>query len=269
MKKLFRYGYILCACIFAISILIFIFDYMNLFSRWGFSVNELNLSFWTLYATLLGGFISGALTLVGVIVTINENRKEQREEATRLVMPMLKIFPAEYDYKWHYIQFDANLTEESRLRPRKDIPDTAHITFEIKNIGTRELLDFHLCNISSTFFDDNGYHHSLFPIIYSGESYYLNFNFYEKGIYDQDSAEDKFHTLISPISFNCYYKDCLGNWYIQELSISVCHSVTEKTPADQRALNISIERTQILSAPRQIKESDLPWIQEPDKICIH
>lgn len=269
MKKLTRLGWICSIITVAISISMLLLDYMDLLSQWGFRVDKLNLELWSIYAVILGGLIGGALTLIGVIVTINENRKEQNEEATRLVMPMLKLFPAEYDYKWNYIQFDANLTEESRKRHRKDIADTAHITFEIRNVGSRELLELHLCNISATFFDDGGYHHSLIPIIYSGDGCCLNFYFYEKGVYDYDCASEKHDTLGSSIDFDCYYKDCLGNWYTQKMGITVMHSIAKNTPADQRALDISIERMMIKSSPERVAESTLPWACEPNRVCQH
>ena len=262
MKRLVKWSCIVGGVLLTISFIVLILDYCNVFSCFGVQSNKLNSSFWSNYSALLGGIIGGALTLIGVVATIDENRKEQREEAIRLVMPMLKLFPADYDYKWQYIQFDANLTEESHLRPRKDIEDTAHVSFEIHNIGSRELHELYISNISSTFFEDGSYHHSLFPIIYSGDGYGLNLSFYEKGVYDNDKETEKFDTLISPIHFDCIFKDCLGNWYCQKFSISLMHNIKKNTPADKRALNISIERMGVQSAPKIVTEEELPWAND-------
>lgn len=202
--------------------------------------------------SIIASMIGGALTLFGVYLTIEDSKKEKANETKRLVMPMLKIKASEYDYKWKYIQFDFNFTEESKARERKDIPDTEHITINIKNVGKRELCDLYLCDFDSTFFDEGGNAYAMHPIIYSGDSVDINFCLYEKGTYDSDSREDKFHTIISPISFSCLFKDCLGNCYKQRFSITLFHSIEEGVDYNQSALCCSIDRISIDTAPKEI-----------------
>lgn len=241
-------------------------DYCNIPSRIGLDIGRFNFGFWSMYTTIIGGVLAGVLTLYGVIETIRAQHLEQKEEAKRLVMPMLKIENGKYDYRWKYIQFDFDLTKESKMRERKDIADTAVVTIEIKNVGSRELCELFVGDIDSTFFNEGGKYYSLCPIIYSGDSMMLNLCLYEKGSYDNDNDPQKFHILGSPMSFSCYYKDCLGNWYKQDFLITFMHSIMPETPIDQRALNISIERIQIGSAPTEVSEKALPWIQNTNKL---
>lgn len=208
---------------------------------------------------IIGSVIGGSVTLLGVIWTIVMQREDQKEENIRLVKPLLRVTEGDYDYKHKYIQFDANLTDESRNRPRKDIANTAHITVNIKNEGQRELIDLHGGNFSGTFFDEGGKYYQLCPIIYSGDLISINFFMYEKGIYDKDLHASNLGATVSPLSFTFYYKDCLGNQYAQEFSISLLHSITKETPAEECALNISIERVEIKNAPQLIDAKKLPW----------
>ena len=266
MKKKHTHIFVLSLLLLLLTSLLFWLDIKSIPSIMGIDLNRLNFDFWGIYVAFIGNLIAGALTLYGVIITIKAQRQEKKDETQRLVMPMLQIGIGEYDYKWKYIQFDFNLTAESKQRTRKDIPNTEEVTLEIKNIGTRELLELHIGNFSSTFFDEGGKYYSLYPILYSNNAIMLNLCLYEKGTYDKDAEEDKFDTLISPISFSCYFKDCLGNWYKQDFSISMMHSITEGIPMNEKALSANIERCQIDSAPIGISEKELPWILSSEKL---
>lgn len=257
-------------CLIVASLPLFVtLDYYNVMSYIGFDFSNLNFAFWGLYVAILAGAIGGLLTLTGVVATIDENRKEQREEAIRLVKPMLELACAEYDYRWDYIQFDFNFTNESWGRERKDIADTAQVTIEISNVGARELLELWICNISSTYFYDGGYQHKMTPILYSGNGYKVNLSLYEKGKYDDDVLEEKFHTLISPIEFECYFKDCLENWYCQKLRLSLIHQIKRNTPIEKKALSVSVDRTIVDSSPFRVEENMLPWKRSESKIMYH
>lgn len=183
-------------------------------------------------------------------------------------MPMLKLEKGEYDYRHKYIQFDFTFTEESKNRDRKDIPNTANVTINIKNIGQRELLNLYVGNFEATFFSENNFYYSLYPILYANDTISLNFSFYEKGMYDNDDCEEKYHTLISPMTFNFFYKDCLDNWYVQKFSLSLMHSISENIPIDEKALNIEIERINIETPPHELLYRPLPWECTNAKITI-
>lgn len=232
-------------------VLILIIDYFNWLSHLiEFQMDNFNDTLVIAVVTILGSFIAGTLTLYGVIVTIQENRNDKVKETKDLIKPLLKTTSAKYDYKWKYIQFDFNFTNESRQRERKDISDTAKITLNFKNIGQRELYNFYLCEFESTYFCEGGNSYKLQPIIYSGDSVNINFYVYEKGVYDNDNSDNTFDTLISPVAFVCVFDDCLGNHYKQEFEITLFHNITPNVSPENRALSLSIDRINICSAPR-------------------
>lgn len=219
-------------------------------------------------ASILGGIIGGLFTYIGVKITINNDKKRADFENKKNVLPLLKLETEEYDYKNKYIQFEFLFTDESKQRKRKDIPDTANITFSINNVGMRELYDLYIADIQSTIFKTDCDCYSICPVIYSNDKISLNFYLYEMGIYDNDSKKEKYDLLISPITFNCYFKDCYENWYFQTVSLSLFHNIEKDTPIEHKALNVSIERFNILSSPKEVSEKDLPWKNEENKICI-
>lgn len=216
--------------------------------------------------TIIGSVIAGAVTLLGVLFTILAQREDQKEENKRLVMPMLKISTDEYDYKHKYIQFDTYLTEESKKRKRKNIADTKSLTIKVTNIGQRELLEMYVGDFSGTFFAEGGHYYKLNPVVYSGDAISLNLCFYENGVYDNDQDQGNLGLLISPMECRFYFKDCLGNWYSQDFAIRFFHSITKGVPAEHSALNISIERIEIRSAPELVANETLPWIIDESKI---
>ena len=243
---------IIIICI--VSLLLLIADGWNFFSFIGIAVNNFNGILVGAVVSIIASVVAGSLTLLGVYLTIEDNRREKEFETKRLVMPMLKISSAEYDYKWKYIQFDFNFTEESRGRARKNICETENITLNIENVGQRELKDLYLGEFESTYFDEGGYSYSMHPIIYAGDSVNINLGLHEKGEYDSDSKEDKFDTIISPISFSCFFDDCLGTHYKQRFTITIFHQLQEGLGVEEKALTTSIDRIVIDSAPQQIEK---------------
>ena len=219
-------------------------------------------------ASIIGGIIGGLFTYIGVKITINNDKKRADFENKKNVLPLLKLETEEYDYKNKYIQFDFLFTSGSNQRKRKNIPDTANVTFSINNVGTRELYDLYIANIQSTFFKTDCDCYSVCPIIYSQDKVSINFLLYEIGSYDNNLKEKKYDSLISPITFNCYYKDCYENWYFQTVSLSISHNIEKGTPIKNRALNAYIERFNILTSPKEVLEKNLPWKKEENKICI-
>lgn len=219
-------------------------------------------------ASILGGIIGGLFTYRGVKITIDNDRKRSNFENKKNVLPLLKLNIEEYDYKNKYIQFDFIFTDESKARKRKDILNTQNITFSINNVGMRELYDLYIADIQSTFFKTDYDCYNICPVIYSNDKISLNFSLYEMGSYDSDSKDEKYDLLISPITFNCYFKDCYGNWYFQTVSISLFHNIEKNTPIENKALNASIEGFNVLSSPKEIDEKDLPWKKEENKICV-
>lgn len=248
-------------------VLILIADGINFFSSIGFPVEKFNDVSVSAVVSIVASVISGSLTLVGVYLTIEDNKKEKLSETKRLIMPMIQITNSKYDYKWKYIQFDFNFTEESKIRKRKDIVDTENITINIKNVGQRELYDFCLGEFKSTFFDEGNQSYSMYPIIYSDDSVNVNFSLYEKGSYDFDLQNDKFSAYVSEISFSCFYKDCLGTCYKQAFTIALLHQITERIPLEQKALNASIERITIDSPPQEISKMIYNDIRENAVQC--
>lgn len=262
---------IVIACFF--PIIIFYVDYYNLPTRLGWT-NNMNSSIWlectVTYGLTMITTVAGALvTIKSVQLSIELQEDKRLEEKKKEVLPLLKVAKEEsYDYTYKYLQFDFLFTDESKKRERKNIFNTANITIKINNIGMRELYDFHICNIKSTFFKENSLFHYMYPIIYKGDYVCINFNFYEMGSYDNDIKDDKYNPIVSPITFDCYFKDCYGNWYNQTLEITLIHQIMKNISIKERALNISISDTKVISAPIEILEKDLPWKNE-DNICYH
>lgn len=262
-----KYIWTAIAIIFAICILVLFSDAINLFGCIGIPVKNFNGISVSAVVSIIASVISGALTLIGVYLTIEDNKKEKFTETKRLIMPMLKITEEIYDYKCKYIQFDFHFTEESKFRNRKNIPDTENITINIKNVGQRELYDFYLGEFESTYFYEGNQSYSLHSIIYAGDSVNINFGLYENGVYGLDSREGTFDSYISPISFSCLFKDCLGTCYKQRFTITILHQLTEGLELNQKALNASIDRIIIDTAPQEISEDIYNGITENAVQC--
>ena len=166
------------------------------------------------------------------------------------------------DYGYKYIQFDFMFTEESWYRERKDIVDTAEVPIAIKNVGYRELYDLYLGDFDSYWFkEQNKNYYHMKPLLYESQSLYLNIMFYEMGRYDNDKFEEKYNTMSCPLRFYCYFKDCYDNWYRQKAEVSFIFNVQKDITLENRALDISFERGEILSAPEEMDEKLLPWKQ--------
>ena len=70
------------------------------------------------------------------------------------------------------------------------------------------------------------------------------------------------------MTFNCYFKDCYNNWYYQTLQVSLMYNLKKDVPIKERALNISVSNTEIISPPIEIDERDLPW-ENGKTLCHH
>ena len=259
MKRSFVVFIVFIVFILLITLGVFYLDYYNVPTLKGFNIDNLNSNVWAVFTTFVAALFGGGITLGGVLVTIKENRNDQIEKDRRMVMPMIKMTSAEDDYRYKYIKFDAVLTEESKIRMPKDIINTCRVSLKIENLGSRELLDFHVCNIKSYYFKSHYNMYSLYPIIYSKENEFLNFYFVEKGIYDNDKEVGNVLSSVSEIAFDVYFKDCFGNWYTQGVSIGLLHSLDLNKSMNERALNACIERIKIQSAPMLVSENELPW----------
>lgn len=255
------------AMIIFFPITVFYLDYYNIPSKLGWG-KSLDLKIWVsnvfVYGvTILAAGIGAFVTIRSVMLSIEEQSKVRTSENKKKALPLLRVSEEkEYDYRYKYIQFSSLLTEESKARERKDIVDTARVTIKIENVGMRELYELWIGDIDNTFFKENNneyQYHNMYPVIYKDDYVCVNLYFYEMGNYDNDNLDSKYHTLISPMSFNCYFRDCYDNWYYQTLQISLMHQVVENCPVNQRALNISVSNAQIISPPIEIEKKDLPW----------
>ena len=209
----------------------------------------------------MGGVLGGLFAFIGVRITLEDQREAIQYENKRKALPLIDIDTGEYDYRNRGIAFDFCFTEESRKRKSKDIPDTAHITISLENVGLRELYDLHIGDINSSFFEtslnENYYH--ITPIVYGNKPVFLNLSFREKGSYDKDNMENLYGTHISHIGFRCYFSDCYDNWYYQEFNINLFHSIKPNMDINERALNIDFQGYDIMSSPIEISQYDLPW----------
>jgi len=254
-------------------IVIFYIDYYNIPSQLGWS-KSMDVSVWlevimTYVVTIIAAVIGAVVTIKSVQLSINLQEQNRLEEKKKDVLPLLKVErEKEYDYRYKYLQFDCLFTEESKARERKNLANTAHATIRIKNIGMRELYDFYICNIESTYFKEKNEIHYMYPIIYKDDGVCINFYFYELGNYDNDLKEDKYHIINSPIKFDCYFKDCYGNWYYQTLETQIIHKIIENVPIDEKGIDISIHNTNVINAPVEISKKDLPW-KNNNEICYH
>lgn len=257
--------FLICLMSIFFPVIMFYLDYFDIPSKFGWT-NNLKSNEWlnvlfTYTIGLISAIISAFMTIHSVQLTINTQEKDRINDNKKQALPLLKIeAEKEYDYRYKYLQFDCLFTEESKLRTRKDISDTAKVTIKIKNVGMRELYDLYIGDIeSSVFKEQKNYYHKICPIIYKNDCLNINLMFYEMGIYDKDLSEEKYHTMINFITFNCFFKDCYNNWYYQTLRISLVYYLRKNTPLEQRALYISISNTEVISPPIEINEKDLPW----------
>lgn len=269
MRNIKKFIVILTIAVLSVTLILLVLDYFNCFTCIGFDVKLLNLEFWSIYIAVIASLLGGAMTLFGVLITVNRQREEDYQETRRLVMPMINIsYGGVYESKYKYIQLDANFTEESKRRNRKDIRNTAVITIKFTNIGMRELKNLHICSIQSPFMQSCFESHKLFPIIYSKDFACLNIHIYEKGVYDNDRDIVMGNTLVSGISFVCYFQDCLDNWYKQDLQLNLFHRLEKNIDINEKALHISLRDASVVTAPAEIKEDMLPWKMNPQSI-IH
>lgn len=207
---------------------------------------------------IIGGIIGGVTTFIGIKMTISNERELIEFENKKKALPMIELSEGENSYTNKYIQVDFCFTNESNERERKNIVDTENITIRFRNVGLRELYDFHICDIESEYYKSEYVSHQINPILYQDGFIDISFNIYEKGIYDSDETMTD-ETLISPISFKCYYLDCYDNWYFQKFSVSVLHKLEKGIPVDKKALTVNIERFEIMSKPTEVNESKLPF----------
>lgn len=253
-------------------IIIFYMDLFNFPSKMGLTNNVnyyewLNIIF-TYSVSILSALIGAYMTIRSVKLSISEQEKVRKEDEKKKALPLLKISEGLYDYRHKYIQFNCFITNESNKRVRKDIEDTANITIRLINVGMRELYDLYICNIQSDVFKEDSLNYIVCPIIYKDDDVCINFYFYEMGNYDNDKTCDKYHTKISFMRFDCYFKDCYNNWYYQKFKIGLMYNLDKNIPENKKALNISINNTEIDSPPIEVLECDLPW-NNGGRICYY
>lgn len=245
-------------------ITMFYLDFYNIPSKMGW-INKINSNEWlnvtfTYIVGILSAMIGAYMTIRSVKLSIEEQERIRIEENKKKALPLLKVsIEEQYDYRYKYFQFDCLFTEESKKRKRKDIVDTAKVSIKLENVGMRELYDLYIGDIQSNVFKENSEYHKMHPIIYKDDFVCINLFFYEMGCYDKDKSKVKYDTVINSMTFNCYFKDCYNNWYYQTLQLSLMYQIVKDTPAEQRALNISINNTEIVSPPIEIEEKNLPW----------
>lgn len=214
-------------------------------------------------ASIMGGVIG----IAGVYVTLNHENEKQSYENKRKALPLLDILRAdEYDYKYKYFDLDFLYTEESRKRERKDIPDTASVSISVKNVGYRELYDLYFGDFESTCFYAKHWGYHLSPVLYQDHEIKMNIYFYEHGSYDNDAFKNKYDTIIEPLGFSCYYRDCYDNWYKQDAKIFFIFNLEKDVDIENRALQINFERGEITSAPKEIALQELPW-ENGKQVC--
>lgn len=251
----------------------FYLDFYNVPSKIGW-INNINSNEWlniifTYAVGILSALIGAYMTIRSVKMSIDEQEKVRKEEEKKKALPLLKISAVEqYDYRYKYMQFSCFFTEESKERKRKNISDTANVTIKLENVGMRELYDLYIGDIQSSVFKEDNEYHKMHPIIYKDDYVCINLNFYEMGNYDKDLSDEKYHTMINFMTFNCYFKDCYNNWYYQTLQVSLMYNLKKDVPIKERALNISVSNTEIISPPIEIDERDLPW-ENGKTLCYH
>lgn len=255
--------------LFVLFIFSFWFSYLFIFVKTPIGVisNDFSADWLQWIGAFMSGAIGGIFAFVGIKITLDNQRKEIQFENKRKALPLIEIKNGQKNYKNKYIQFDFCFTEESKIRKRKDIEDTAEIAICLENVGLRELYDLYIGDFKSTYFKTQDDYYHITPILYRDKSLKLNLTFYEKGSYDNDNMEERYNSFTSPISFKCYFRDCYDNWYHQKFSLSLTHSITQNVCINQRALNIDFERCEIISQPIEISNTDLPW-NNGKSVCI-
>ena len=260
----------------AMPYVIWFFVNFNLFP-WGFITEDYQDTWIQWTGSIVGGIIGGAFTYLGVRITLYNQRNQSDYENRKNVLPLLKPYASDYDYKYRYVSFDFVFTEESKSRKVRDIANTSKISFELKNVGQRELYDLKIGNISSTFFkeninnktqsgEDKKNYYNICPIIYKNDSICINFYLKELGFYNNDSRPDLYDSLISPIEFDAYFSDCYDNFYKQSIEVRISHKINKETKDLEPALQVFIERTNVLSAPELLDKNKLPFNEKTANI---
>ena len=95
---------VVSAAVILITSILFCIDYYNVFSRIGLNVSLLNLDFWSIYSSIIGGLIGGAITLLGVIITIKDNEQKHLDNERKKFSPWLNYCMVKKDFYNNNIQ---------------------------------------------------------------------------------------------------------------------------------------------------------------------
>lgn len=180
----------------AIAIILLVADYFDWFSSHGLRVERFNSTSVGAITTLISCIIAGALTMIGVYVTIDSNKKES-EESTRLIIKPL----------FYCIRFVPD-----------DILATAQ-KFQLKKENTTHPMKTAVGIVKNT---DNGI---LIIDKFSTEQYEyypINGNIVDKNSIFMISADiDNNDSLITP---RLHVKDVLDNKYVYDIEIKTYKS---------------------------------------------
>lgn len=193
-KKKFSKNIIIA--VFLIAILLLIFDHFDYFSLIGVRVERFNGIFVGAITTIVSGVIAGALTMLGVYETIENNRKEN-EESTRLAIKPL----------FYCAQFVPN-----------EILATAQ-KFHLKKDNTTHPMKSAYGIVKNT---DNGILIIDKLSTEQYEYYPINGNIVDKNSIFMISADiDNNDSLITP---RLHVKDVLDNEYVYDIEIKTYES---------------------------------------------
>ena len=198
----------------AVAIFIILFPWFLNFLGVSFIKNNYNIisdssswvGFFGGYAgAIIGGLIAGGLTLGGVILTLNSNKNQSKDDKRISVIPYLR-----YDLLGLNDDFNSNVEkvpEVFLIEPFTSNPKCKNL-ISVENLGLGTAIDFNIVKIANidNYFGDN-------HLIKAGEKVHLYIEI------DYKAFNKIEHRQIIKIFLK--YKDILGNTYEQEIDIEV------------------------------------------------
>lgn len=200
MKRTTKIAIFIVATICLITTAMFFFDYYNIFSKLGINASLLNFEFWSIYSAIIGGLIGGLTTLLGVVLTIDDNSQKQLENERKKFSPWINYYTGSIDTYDHYVNVEKTNFEGENIYEVDDIilhnSDISH--FLLKGIS----FNGHYCTI-----DPNSYIKKDWMIIISLE--------------DKLIMPDSIKTIALDV------EDLLGNGYWIGIDFDLDHKTNE------------------------------------------
>lgn len=238
-----------------------ILDIFDIPSKLGFLTKPVELNSWvSLAITSLFVIFSAVITIRSVILSIQNQETQRKEDNEKAVLPMGKIEkPSEQNIRREEDGLISVCSIYNKKGKTEKIDSYKYIKLNFKNVGVREMYNTKIKIVENEHFSSSDYQ-ELSPIIYSNDAALIAFNIATKRpvIENNSTVEDIGGNIvksIAPIIFDVYYTDCYGDSYKQRFQVEVTYRwfriiETKKTYKDFE--NPELAGFKVVSAPEKV-----------------